>query len=140
MALERRKPRYAMQKQPIRSAGVLLGGALAAVFMLSISVTAHHGWGGYQDAEFELTGTLETAVSVAGPHATTRVRSGGQVWDVVLAPPARTERAGLREGIIPAGAQVTVHGHRHRDPKKFEIKTERLTWNGKTFNVYPDRD
>jgi hypothetical protein len=68
-----------------------------------------------------------------------RVRANGQVWDVVLAPGTRTERAGLKEGIIPLGAQVTVSGHRHRDPKKFEIKTERVTWNGRLFNVYPDR-
>ena len=26
-----------------------------------------------------------------------------------------------------------------RGPERFEVKTERVTWNGKTFNVYPDR-
>jgi hypothetical protein len=56
-----------------------------------------------------------------------------------LAPPPRTKEAGLTEGLIPVGATVTIHGHRNRDPKKFEIKTERVTWNGKVFNVYPDR-
>jgi hypothetical protein len=65
--------------------------------------------------------------------------SDGQVWDLTLAPPARTERAGLKAGIIPVGATVTIHGHRNRDPKKFEVKTERVIWNGRTFNVYPDR-
>jgi hypothetical protein len=67
------------------------------------------------------------------------VKANGQVWDVVLAPSARTERAGLKEGIIPLGAEVKVSGHRHRDPNKFEVKTERVTWNNRTFNVYPDR-
>jgi hypothetical protein len=37
------------------------------------------------------------------------------------------------------GATVTAHGHRHKDAKKFEIKTERLTWGSRVFNVYPDR-
>jgi len=32
-----------------------------------------------------------------------------------------------------------THGHRHRDPKVLEIKAERLTWNDRIFNVYPDR-
>jgi hypothetical protein len=32
-----------------------------------------------------------------------------------------------------------VHGHRHRDPKRFEIKTERVQWGDRLFNVYPDR-
>ena len=78
-------------------------------------------------------------MSLAGPHASMTIRADGHVWNVVMAPPARTERAGLKEGIIPVGAKVTAHGHRHRDNNKFEIKTERLTWGDKVFNVYPDR-
>jgi hypothetical protein len=112
------------------------------ILTLSLSVlpaSAHHGWAGNSDEEFELTGTVEKGVSLAGPHATMKVRAEGQVWDLTLAPPARTEHAGLKEGIIPVGATVTIHGHRNRDAKRFEIKTERVTWNGRTFNVYPDR-
>ena len=65
--------------------------------------------------------------------------SDGQVWDLTLAPPFATSQAGLKEGIIPVGATVTIHGHRNLDPKRLEVKTERVTWNGRTFNVYPDR-
>ena len=112
------------------------------VLVLSLSAlpaSAHHGWGGNLDEEFELTGTVESGVSLAGPHATMKLRADGKMWDLTLAPPARTAGAGLKEGIIPVGATVTVHGHRNRDPKRFEMKTERVTWNGRTFNVYPDR-
>jgi hypothetical protein len=35
---------------------------------------------------------------------------------------------------------VAIHGHRNLDTKKFEVKTERVIWNGRTFNVYRDRD
>ena len=116
---------------------------VAAVFLAivcsSAPAFAHHGWGGYLDQTTDISGTVESPVSLAGPHATMKIRADGQVWDVVLAPPARTERAGLKENMIPVGAQVTVHGNRHRDPKRFEIKTTRLTWNGRVFNVYPDR-
>jgi hypothetical protein len=84
-------------------------------------------------------GLCKKGVSLAGPHATMKIMANGQSWDLTLAPPARTEAAGLKEGIIPVGAMVTVHGHRNRDAKKFEIKTERITWNGRTFDVYPDR-
>lgn len=117
--------------------------AVGAACVLALSVlpaSAHHGWGGNQTEEFELTGTVESGVSLSGPHATMKVRAQGQVWDITLAPPARTERAGLTEKVIPVGAQVTVHGHRNRDPKRYEVKTERVTWNGRTFNVYPDRN
>jgi hypothetical protein len=130
-----------MQKHVLLSRIAAAGGMLVIALSLSmVRESAHHGWGGYFDAEFQISGTVETPVSVAGPHATMRIRANGQVWDVVLAPSPRTERAGLKEGIIPVGAQVTAYGHRHRDAKKFEIKTERLTWNGRMFNVYPDRE
>ena len=102
-------------------------------------LSAHHGWGGYLDEDFQISGTVESPVSLAGPHATMKIRADNQVWDITLSPPARTERAGLKEGVIPVGAKVTVFGHRHRDPKRFEIKTERVNWNGRLFNVYPDR-
>ena len=105
----------------------------------AVPAFAHHGWAGNLDEEFEISGTVEKPLSLAGPHATMKIRAEGQVWDLTLAPPARTEAAGLKEGIIPVGAMVMIHGHRNRDPKRFEIKTERVTWNGRTFDVYPDR-
>lgn len=117
-----------------------IGAAILALSVSALPVLAHHGWGGNQDEEFEISGTVESGVSLAGPHATMKIRSAdGQVWDLTLAPPARTSRAGLKEGTIPVGATVLIHGHRNRDPKRFEIKTERVTWNSRTFNVYPDR-
>ena len=105
----------------------------------TIPALAHHGWGGNLDEEFQISGVVESGVSLAGPHATMKLRAEGHVWDLTLAPPPRTSEAGLKEGVIPVGATVTIHGHRNRDPKRYEIKTERVTWNGKTFNVYPDR-
>jgi hypothetical protein len=110
-----------------------------AGFLVAAPVLAHHGWGGNSEEEFELTGTVEKAVSLDGPHATMKLRVGNQVWDLTLAPPARTESAGLKESTIPLGATVTIHGHRNKDPGKFEVKTERVTYNGKLYNVYPDR-
>ncbi len=105
----------------------------------SLPAFAHHGWGGNQDEEFELKGKVTQGVSLAGPHATMKVEADGHVWDITLAPPFRTKASGLVEGTIPVGAEVQLHGHRNRDMKKFEMKTERVTWNGKTFDVYPDR-
>ncbi|MGE0593572.1 MAG: DUF6152 family protein [Vicinamibacterales bacterium] len=127
--------------QTSRRTALRLGGVLLALAMAApLSLYAHHGWGGYLDQDFEVTGTVTAPVNLAGPHGALKIRADGQIWDVVLAPPNRTERAGLTEDIIPMGATVTAHGHRHRDPKRFEIKTERLTWNNRVFNVYPDRD
>ena len=113
---------------------------ILAFSLSALPAVAHHGWAGNSDGEFELTGTVDTGVSLAGPHATMKLKSAdGKVWDLTLAPPFATERSGLKEGVIPVGATVTIHGHRNRDAKKFEVKTESVTWNGRTFNVYPDR-
>ena len=115
------------------------GLGILALSLSAIPALAHHGWGGNSDEEFQLTGTVETGVSLAGPHATMKIRVDGKVWDLTLAPPSPTDRAGLKEGIIPVGATVTIHGHRNRDLKRLEVKTERVIWNNRTFNVYPDR-
>ncbi|MGV0743413.1 DUF6152 family protein [Mycolicibacterium sp. XJ870] len=117
-------------------AGVAVVGALT----FAAPVSAHHGWADYQDSQFELRGTLETAVSLAGPHATAQIRAGEALWDIVFAPSSRTARAGLNEDTVPVGDEVTASGHRHRDQATLEMKAERLTWDGKVFDVYPDRN
>lgn len=112
----------------------------AALGLLGLEASAHHGWAGQQQDQFELTGKLHTDVSLAGPHGSMQiVDEQGQVWDITLAPAARTERAGLKPGVIPMGATVTISGHRNSDMKRFEVKTERVTYNGKNYDVYPDR-
>jgi hypothetical protein len=116
-----------------------IGLSLFVFSLLVLPASAHHGWGGNLDEEFEITGTVQSGVSLAGPHATMKLLADGKVWDLTLAPPARTEKAGLKEGTIPVGATVTIHGHRNRDMNRYEIKTERVIWNGRTFDVYPDR-
>jgi hypothetical protein len=101
---------------------------------------AHHGWAGQQTDQSEITGTLKTDVSLAGAHGSMQiVDDKGQVWDITLAPAARTERAGLKPGVIPMGATVTVRGNRNSDTKRFEMKTVRVTHDGKNYDVYPDR-
>src|SRR5688572_18587248 len=90
----------------------MFAGVLFLAVALAASVSAHHGWEDYQDQQFEITGTLEAPVSLAGPHATAKMRVNGNVWDVVLAPSPRTARAGLTEGVIPVGDTVTASGHR----------------------------
>jgi hypothetical protein len=108
--------------------------------LAALEASAHHGWAGQQSEQFELTGKLQTDVSLAGPHGSMKiVDDQGQVWDITLAPAARTERAGLKPGVIPMGSTVTVSGHRNSDMKRFEVKTERVTHNGKNYDVYPDR-
>ena len=119
----------------------LLFVAVAAVALLLPQIAfAHHGWGGYLDQEFEISGTVSKPVSLAGPHATMSIKDAeGHEWLLTLAPPPRTSSAGVKDGMFAVGAKVTAHGHRSRDKNKYEVKTERVTVDGKTYNVYPDR-
>ena len=119
---------------------LLLIAVAAAALMTPRIVSAHHGWGGYLDAEFEISGTVSAPVSLAGPHATMTIKgTDGHDWLLTLAPPPRTSAAGLKDGSLPVGTKITAHGHRARDNNRYEVKTERITVDGKTYNVYPDR-
>lgn len=119
---------------------VALFATLGLVAVLAAPVAAHHGWGGQAGEETTLTGTLAAPVSLAGPHATMKIKAAdGQVWDITMAPPARTSGAGLKEGLIPLGATVTVRGHKNTAQGRFEMKTEHVQWNNRSFPVYGDR-
>jgi hypothetical protein len=127
-----------MQKDSTRAfVGILAGVALLVA--LSMPAYAHHGWGGNEEQESTLTGTLEAPVSLAGPHATMKLKVNGQVWDVTLAPSGRTAGAGLTENVIPVGSTVTIVGHKNKTANRFEIKTERVTYNDKVYAVYPNQ-
>src|SRR5436190_21523979 len=94
--------------------------AAAITLTMPRVLSAHHGWGGYLDAEFEISGTVATPVSLAGPHATMTIKGAdGHDWLLTLAPPPRTSAAGLKDGMLPVGAKVTAHGHRHRDNNRY---------------------
>ena len=114
--------------------------AFALVALIATPAAAHHGWGGQAEQETTMTGTVEAPVSLAGPHGAFKLRTAdGQVWDITLAPSNRTAGAGLKEGVLPLGATVTVRGHRNKTANRYEMKTEAVTWNNKTFTVYPNQ-
>ncbi len=110
---------------------------VTAILLGALPAFAHHGWSG-NAGEISVTGVVEAAVSLSGPHGTMQVRDAeGTLWHITLAPAPRTHRAGLREDTIPLGAEVTVHGARNEDSGQNEIKTRRVTYNGTHYDVYP---
>ena len=113
----------------------------AAVILAPLSASAHHGWGGNVDQVSDMTGVVVESVKLAGPHGTMKIRTAdGKVWDITLAPPYRTSEAGLKQDSIPIGEKVTVRGNRNSDPKRFEMKTIRVEFGGKRYEVYPERE
>jgi len=101
-----------------------------------VSVHFHAGRRARRDwlAGFDCLGHLTIVRALARQRLT-----DGQDWLLTLAPPPRTSAAGLKDGMLAVGQKVTAHGHRSRDNNKYEVKTERLTVDSKSYNVYPDR-
>jgi hypothetical protein len=113
--------------------------AAAISIASTIPAFAHHGWGGNVDEVTALSGMVTEGVKLAGPHGTMKIMTADHmVWDITLAPPFRTQSAGLRQDTIPVGAIVTVHGQRNRDPNRLEMKTIQVEYDGKQYNVYPE--
>ena len=42
--------------------------------------------------------------------------------------------------VLGQGVRLTVHGHRSATPGQNVIKAERVMIDGRTFDLYPDRD
>jgi hypothetical protein len=116
---------------------VLIAGAVA---LAATPAFAHHGWSGQDDKISELTGTVVQGVSLAGPHGAMKIKVKNEVWDITLAPPYRTSQAGLKEGVIPVGATVTVRGNRSTEPGHREMKTIYVREGAREFHVYPERE
>lgn len=126
-------------KLPRRSLAARLGLVAIGMGGGAARARAHHGWTGYGSEEFSLAGTVQSA-NLGGPHGLVLVRDdGGRVWDVVLGPPRNQSRAGLTEAALPTGVAVMAYGHRHLDPNRLEMKTERLRVAERVFDIYPDR-
>lgn len=123
-----------MHPRQLRTGLAVAAGALA----IALPAWAHHGWADYQDEESQVSGVVQ-AVELGAPHGLIKVKAANGVWDVMLAPPAAIQRSGLERSALPAGTRVTARGHRHRDPARLEIKTERLVVGERTYDLYPAR-
>ena len=114
---------------------------LAAASLLAASPAfAHHGWNGQEGKVTDMTGTVVQGVNLSGPHGTMKVKVKNEVWDITLAPPARTSRAGLTEDKIPVGATVTVRGNPNLQAGRHEMKAILVKHGTSEYHVYPDRE
>lgn len=117
------------------------GGAALVLFTLGglQQVLAHHGWRWAEDGNFELTGVIKAA-QLGNPHGLLTVDAEGEVWTVEVGQPWRNERAGLTDGMLAVGREITVSGARSADPADMRAKAERIIIDGAVYNLYPDRD
>ena len=102
--------------------------------LLTGAAVAHHGWGSY-DATRPVTvaGPIVTS-KFENPHATITVRGSDKVWTVTLAPISRMNSRGATEKIVAVGQNVSAYGYRST-VEKDEMRAERITVNGKTYEM-----
>ena len=125
-------------KLGVRRLSIIAGSAVLAVAGVSLlglsgEALAHHGWGGYK-TDVTMTLTI-TELKLGNPHDRLLATDiDGQVWNLLLAPPARNRRFGFDENSVSVGDEVELFGRRH--PKRQEIKVHCLFLDGETLYTY----
>jgi len=105
-----------------------------AFALLTSAAFAHHGWGSY-DANKPLTVTGPILTSkFENPHATITVQGSDKVWTVTLPPISRMGSRGATERVVAVGQNVSAYGY-PSTVEKDEMRAERITVNGKTYEM-----
>jgi hypothetical protein len=126
-----------MHAVPIRS---LLAMLALVMGLLAVQTSfAHHGWGWATDEEFEITGSVRS-VKLGNPHGLVTIDVQGADWTIEVGQPWRNARAGLTDEMLSIGRLITVHGHRSAKQSERLVKAERVIIDGKSYNLYPDRE
>ncbi len=109
------------------------------LWVLPGSANAHHGWSWYNGSEESTLTGIISEIDFRNPHDRIVLRVGDEEWDILFGPPARNRRAGLSHESVHVGDEVTIYGHRHAEPGRLEMKTERIKVGDAIFNLYPER-
>lgn len=115
----------------------ILAAGLAAL-ALPTGAIAHHGWAWAEDEEFALAGVIRGA-RLGNPHGELDVEADDGMWTAEIGQPWRNAQAGLTDAMLVAGTELTLEGHRSRDPDAKVMKAERVIIAGTTYDLYPER-
>jgi hypothetical protein len=115
------------------------GLALAALLVLPVAAEAHHGWRWTTGENIELTGLISSA-RLGNPHGQVTVDVEGEAWTVEVGQPWRNERAGLTDADFAVGREIRVEGEPAEDAARRVLKAERLWFDGRLHELYPERD
>lgn len=109
----------------------------AAIAIVSPAV-AHHGWSWTTGGNIELTGIIRDA-KLGNPHGVLKVDAEGEIWTVEVGQPWRNERAGLNDGDLAVGVELTIVGEPSADVSRKLLKAELIIIDGQEYPLYPGR-
>jgi hypothetical protein len=109
--------------------------AATALTFGTTAAFAHHGWAWTSAETFILSGEI-VSIYLGNPHAHLQVQTAEGLWEIDLAPPARTLQAGFVEGVAAIGDSVILIGQRAIALNQLAMKAKRVTVNGMSYNVY----
>jgi len=127
-----------MMPQARRSAIAALGLMAFGMVVLAGSALAHHGWSWTTGGNIELIGIIREA-RLGNPHGVLTVDADGEMWTVEVGQPWRNARAGLVDGDLAPGTEITVIGEPSADVGERRVKAERLMIAGRLYELYPNR-
>ena len=61
------------------------------------------------------------------------------MWVCEIGQPWRNAEAGLSDDMLVPGVELTLEGHRSRNPEEKVMKAERVIIAGRIYDLYPDR-
>jgi hypothetical protein len=118
------------RSKPMKRSLVLLAGVLA----VAAPAAAHHGWGSYDAGKpVTVTGPITTS-KYENPHATLTVQGADKTWTVTLAPTSRMMTRGALAQLVAVGKTISAYGY-PSTVEKDEMRAERITVNGKTYEM-----
>jgi hypothetical protein len=107
---------------------------VAATALLTVAAAAHHGWGSYDvSKKFTLESTI-MHIEWSNPHVHVMADYEGASWTLILAPVSRMERRGLSAAMLTVGTSFAAEGY-PSTKSEHEMRAERITVNGKTFEL-----
>lgn len=110
----------------------------ATAGLFASTALAHHGWSWAEDEQTELSGAIQE-IFIGPPHPSLQVETTDGIWTVDLGNPSQTERSGFNAESAAEGDEILVLGNRSLDRNEKRMKAVRITVNGTTYDIYPER-
>ncbi|ADZ69936.1 DUF6152 family protein [Polymorphum gilvum] len=123
----------------MRRETLVFGLLVALAGLRADPAAAHHGWSWTTGRNLQLVGVI-VEVRLGNPHGMLKVDAEGDVWTVEVGQPWRNQRAGLRDGDLAVGTEITIIGEPSANLDDRLLKAEKIRIGGRDYDLYPGRD